>query len=56
MEIESLPIIMDAMRKNEIARRIREWIADELTETHKEWTAGWLKMRQPAPVMIFAGE
>src|SRR5713226_4254402 len=56
LEIDSLPVVVHAVRQNEIARRVRERIADELTESHKRGTPCQLVMWHTAAVFVFVGE
>ncbi len=56
MEVDSLPVVMQAMRENEIAGGVGEEIADELTEGHEDGTARLLVMRQSPPILVFAAE
>src|SRR5438309_835088 len=52
-EIDSLAVVMQAMRQNNIARRFRKRRPVRLAEGHKEDAPHQLIMRHPAPVFVF---
>ena len=56
LEIDSLPVVIYAMRENQVARRVGKGIADEFAESHEDGTAGFLVMRHAAPITVFAGK
>ena len=56
LEGDSLPVVMDTMYENEIARRVGEGIADEFAEGHKDGAARLLVMWHAPPIFVFAAE
>src|SRR5271166_2248479 len=56
LKIDSLAVVMETMRENQIARRVGEGIADELAESHKDRTARLLVMWHAPPIFVFAAE
>jgi hypothetical protein len=56
LQVDSLSMVVNAMRQNEVARRVGEGIADELTESHKDGMARLLIMRHAPPIFVFVSE
>ena len=54
LEIDSLPVVVQAMRQNEIARRVGEGIANEFTESHENGMTRLLVMWHAPPIFVFA--
>ncbi len=54
LQIEALSMVMETVRKNDIACWAGEGSANELAESYKQGTARLLVMRHAPPVFIFA--